>query len=269
MNNLHRELAPLSSKAWEEIDKEAGRTLRLKLAARKLVDFVGPLGPTVGAINTGRLEEVKAGPVDGVRADRRVVVPLVQLATGFELDRSEMNAIERGADDPDFEPVKAAATRIALAEDTAVFHGYAAAGIRGVGDSSPHAPLTIPKAYEEYPKVVAEALRVLRAAGIEGPYALALGSRCYEGLTQATNDGYPVLKVVKNIIGVAPVVWAPAVNGAMVLSVRGGDFELTVGRDLSVGYREHTAEKVRLYLTETMTFRSLTPEAAVALVYEG
>src|SRR5262249_48365722 len=138
----------------------------------------------------------------------------------------------------------------------------------GVSQRSPHKPLGIPKAYEEYPKVVAEALRVLRLEGVEGPYALALGSRCYEGLTQATNEGDPGLKGVKNLIGDAPLVWAPAVDGAIVLSVRGGDFELTVGRDLSIGYREHTAQKVVLYLTETMAFRVLTPEAAVALVYK-
>jgi uncharacterized linocin/CFP29 family protein len=268
VNNLHRELAPISEKAWHAIDEEAARTLRLKLAARKLVDFAGPLGPTIGAINTGRLSAAETGPVDGVRAARRDVLPLVQLETPFELDRAELDAVEHGALDPDLEPVKQAATRIALAEDTAVFHGYAAGGLSGIGDRSPHQAIHIPKSYDEYPKIVAEALRVLRVAGVEGPYGLALGSRCYEGLTQATDDGYPVLKVVKNLIGEGPVVWAPAVNGAIVLSVRGGDFELTVGRDLSIGYRDHGADKVRLYLTETMAFRSLTPEAAVSLVYE-
>jgi len=268
VNNLHRELAPISDEAWQAIDEEAARTLRLKLAARKLVDFSGPLGPTVGSINTGRLAAAASGPVEGVQAARREVLALVQLDASFELDRAELDAVERGALDADLEPVKQAATRIALAEDTAVFHGYAAGGLHGISQRSPHQAIHIPKSYDEYPKVVAEALRVLRVAGIEGPYGLALGSRCYEGLTQATDDGYPVLKVVKNLIGEGPVVWAPAVNGAIVLSVRGGDFELTVGRDLSVGYLDHTAAKVRLYLTETMAFRSLTPEAAVALVYK-
>jgi uncharacterized linocin/CFP29 family protein len=73
--------------------------------------------------------------------------------------------------------------------------------------------------------------------------------------------------VVKHIVD-GPIIWAPAVNGAVVLSTRGGDFELTVGRDLSIGYASHTDAVVRLYLTESMTFRVLTPEAAVALVYK-
>lgn len=266
MNNLHRDLAPISASAWEEIDKEAARTLRLKLAGRKLVDFVGPHGPSFGAVNTGRMHTIEKGPIAGVSAWRREVLPLVQITTDFSLSRDEIDSVERGSDDPDLDAVKDAATRIAQAEDAAIFHGYPAGGIRGMSERTPHKPISIPKSYDEYPKIVAEAIRILRTAGVEGPYALALGNRCFENLSQATDDGYPVLKVVKNLID-GPVVWAPAVNGAVVLSTRGGDFELTVGRDLSVGYKSHDASKIDLYLTETLTFRALTPEAAVTLVY--
>jgi len=267
MNNLHRDLAPISAEAWREIDKEAARTLRLKLAGRKLVDFVGPLGPKYGAVNTGRLHVISTGPTENVSAARRDVLPLVQLQSDFSLSRAELDAVERGSEDPDLEAVKQAASRIAHAEDAAVFHGYSAGGIAGMSERAPHAALAIPKSYDEYPKIVAEAIRILRVAGVEGPFALALGTRCFEGLSQATDDGYPVLKVVKNLIE-GPVVWAPAVNGAVALSMRGGDFELTVGRDLSVGYRSHDAGSVHLYLTETFVFRVLTPEAAVAMVYK-
>lgn len=266
MNNLHRELAPISADAWREIDKEATRTLRLKLAGRKLVDFSGPHGPAFGAVNTGRLHTIETAPVAGVVAARRDVVPLVQLHADFSLSRAELDAVERGSADPDVDAVKDAATRIAQAEDAAIFHGYPAAGIRGMSERTPHKPIAIPKSYDEYPKIVAEAIRILRTAAVEGPYALALGNRCFENLSQATDDGYPVLKIVKNLVE-GPVVWAPAVNGAVLLSTRGGDFELTVGRDLSVGYASHDADRVNLYITETMAFRVLTPEAAVTLVY--
>lgn len=268
MNNLHRELAPISGAAWQKIDEEATRTLKLKLAGRKLVDFVGPLGPTAAAVNTGRLEPISKEPTGGVSAARRQVLPLVHLETDIEMSREEIDAVERGAEDPNVDSVKAAASRIAHAEDAAVFHGYGPGGIRGISECSPHKPIAIPDKYEHYPDIVAEAIRTLHVAGIDGPYALALGTRCYEGLMQATESGYPVLKVVKNIIE-GPVVWAPAVNGAIVLATSGGDFELTVGRDLSIGYRSHDASKVKLYLTESFTFRVLTPEAAVALIYPG
>jgi uncharacterized linocin/CFP29 family protein len=266
VNNLHRDLAPISGEAWKEIDKEATRTLRLKLAGRKLVDLDGPHGPHLGAVNTGRLVPIEKAPGGGVTAARREVLPLIHLLTEFSLSRAEMDSVERGSDDPDVDAVKEAATRIAHAEDLAIFHGYGPGGIQGMSERTPHKPIAIPKSYDEYPKIVAEAIRVLRTAAVEGPYALALGNRCFENLSQATDEGYPVLKLVKNLID-GPVVWAPAVNGAVVLSVRGGDFELSVGRDLSVGYLAHDADNVKLYLTETMTFRVLTPEAAVALVY--
>lgn len=267
MNNLKRELAPISAAAWNEIDAEARRVLKLRLAGRKLVDFAGPLGPTAAAVNLARLEPLKGGPIANVDAARRAALPLVELRTFFDLSRDELDAVERGAEDPDLDPLIDAATRMAQAEDTAIFHGYAAAGIQGIDQASPHPSLSIAENYQEYPRKIAEATRLLRLAGVDGPYAIALGPRCYTGLTQATGDGgYPVLNVVRKLVD-GPLVWAPAVNGAVVLSTRGRDFELSVGRDLSIGYHSHTDTTVRLYLVESMAFRVLTPEAAVALAY--
>ena len=68
MNNLKRELAPVSTAAWKQIDAEATRVLKLKLAGRKLVDFDGPLGPAAAAVNTGRREPLDTGPVPDVEA---------------------------------------------------------------------------------------------------------------------------------------------------------------------------------------------------------
>jgi uncharacterized linocin/CFP29 family protein len=269
MNNLTRELAPISAAAWEMIDAEARRVLRLTLAGRKLVDFKGPLGAEAAAVNLGREARLKNGPVAQVEALRREALPLIALRTSFDLSRAELDAVERGAEDPDLDPLIDAATRMAHAEDTAIFHSYEAGGIQGIEHASAHPALPISENYQEYPRSIAEATRLLRESGIDGPYAIALGPRCYTNLTQATGDGgYPVLNVVRKLVD-GPLVWAPAVNGAVVLSQRGGDFELTVGRDVSIGYQSHTDTMVRLYLLESMTFRVLTPEAAVALTYKS
>ncbi|HYB40898.1 MAG TPA: family 1 encapsulin nanocompartment shell protein [Candidatus Methylomirabilis sp.] len=268
MNNLKRELAPISSGAWKEIDAEARRVLKLKLAGRKLVDFEGPLGSSAAAVNTGRIEALRAGPVPDVDAGRRQALPLIELRSYFDLSRQEMDTVERGGKDPELQPLIDAATRIAYAEDTAVFHGYAAGGIQGIDEASAHPTLPIPDDYQAYPQSIAEATRLLRLAGVDGPYAIALGPRYYTGLTQAVGDGgYPVLNVVRKLVD-GPLVWAPAVKGAVVLSLRGGDFELTVGRDLSIGYHAHNETSIRLYLVESMTFRVITPEAAVALAHK-
>jgi uncharacterized linocin/CFP29 family protein len=267
VNNLRRELAPISDAAWRQIDEEATRVLKLKLAGRKLVDFEGPKGAECAAVNLGRTDLLKTAPADGVEAARREVLPLVELRTRFQLARGELDAIENGAKDAALDAVVEAATRVAAAEDGAIFHGYAAGNIQGIDAASTHPTLPISSDYTAYPRSVAEATRLLRLAGVDGPYAIALGPRCYTGLMQATGDGgYPALQVVKRILD-GPIVWAPAVRGAIVLSTRGGDFELTVGRDLSIGYLGHSATTVDLYLVESMTFRVLMPEAAVALAY--
>jgi uncharacterized linocin/CFP29 family protein len=268
MNILKRDLAPITSAAWKQIDAEATRVLKLKLAARKLVDFNGPLGLEASAICLGRLEKLKAGPVPDVAAARRQVLPLIELTTSFELSRGELDAIDRGADDADLGPLIDAATRIAHAEDSLVFHGFAPGCMQGISERSPHSALPISQSYADYPATVAEATRLLREAGVDGPYAIALGPRCYSGLMQATQSGHPVIELVRRVIG-GPVVWAPAVDGAVVMTTRGGDFELTVGQDISIGYHHHTETAVRLYLLETVAFRVLTPEAGLALVYKS
>jgi uncharacterized linocin/CFP29 family protein len=269
MNDLHRELAPISSDAWAAIDAEATRVLKANLAARRLVDFRGPFGWKCGSVNVGRVQPLASGPGQGVEAALRVVQPLIELRTTFELSRAELDALGRGAADADLEPLIAAATRIAHAEDQVVFRGYGAGKIRGICEASPHSALAITESYEQYPGIVAEATRVLRAAGVEGPYAIALGPRCFAGLMQATaRGGWPVMELVRKLLD-GPAIWAPAIDGAVVLGTRSGFFELTVGQDFSVGYESHDSATVKVYLLESLTFRPLLPEAAVALVYTG
>jgi len=265
MNHLLREIAPISSAAWDEIDEEARRTLKLTLAARKLVDFVGPLGWDRGGVPLGRSETLRQAP-EGMEARLRRTQPLVELRVPFALSRAELATIDRGGKDAELDPVRLAARAIAIAEDRAVFHGYAAAGIAGVVEAAADATLRIADDYQRYPALVAEALAKLRNAGVIGPYGIALGPRCFKGLSETTIGGYRVYDHVRRLLD-GPVVWAPGVDGAVVLSLRGGDFELTVGQDLSVGYLDHTAEAVRLYIEESFTFRALAPEAAVPLRY--
>jgi uncharacterized linocin/CFP29 family protein len=266
MNELLRELAPIPAGAWSLIETEARRTLKDLLAARKLVDFRGPLGWEASAVGLGRAERLADAPGSGVEARLRKVQPLVELRTPFDVQRDELEAVARGAPNPDLDAVRQAARAAALAEDRAVFHGYGPAGIRGLMQAAADATLTLTEDYEAYPGVLAEALERLRERGVHGPYAIALGPRCYTGLTQTAKAGYPVIEHVRRLLD-GPIVWAPAVDGAAVLSLRGGDFELTVGQDFSIGYLEHSPSTVRLYLQESFAFQVLAPEAVVPLAY--
>ena len=266
MNDLHRALAPISAAAWAVIDEEARRTLKRRLAGRRLVDVGGPHGFAFSAIGTGRIETLAPPPLPGVEAVARRVQPLIELRVPFTVQRREIDAVDRGAKDADWAPVKQAAVKAAQAEDGAVFDGYAAAGITGITQASAHPALPLGDDYPRYPGIVAEALNLLRGAGVEGPYAIALGPRCYAGLTETAVAGYPVIQHVRRLVD-GPIVWAPAVGGAVVMSLRGGDFELVLGQDLSIGYLRHNDSQVDLYIQESFTFRAIAGEAAVTLRY--
>jgi len=259
---LKRSHAPITPEAWKQIDDEAKRVLELNLAGRKLVDFDGPHGWDYAAVNTGHLA-VKTDGALGVPWGVRGVVPLIEIRMPFELRLREIDDASRGAA-LDLAAVVAAAEKTAHAEETAIFNGFKAGGIEGIIPSSAHSPITIPADYADYPSAVVEAVETLRRGGINGPYALALGPSCYAGLNEAAEDGYPIRERVDHFLD-GPMVLAPKVDGAVVLSKRGGDFQLSVGQDLSIGYAGHDRDTVYLYLTESFAFRVLERAAAVYL----
>jgi uncharacterized linocin/CFP29 family protein len=263
MNNLHRELAPVSDAAWRQIEEETSRTLKRYLAGRRVVDVQGPGGNALSAIGTGHLRHL-AAPADGILARQREVKPLVELRVPFELDRQQIDDVERGANDSDWQPAKDAARLLAFAEDRAIFEGYAAAGIGGIREGTSNPVMTLPADVRAYPDVIAKALGQLRLAGVNGPYSVLLGADAYTGLSETSDDGYPVLRHIKSLID-GDIIWAPAITSAFVVTTRGGDFALYLGEDVSIGYLSHNDKTVRLYLEETFTFLLLTTEASVAL----
>lgn len=263
MNNLHRHLAPISCAAWTEIEEEAARTIRRHLAGRRAVDTSEPKGAACAGIGSGRGTLIDA-PQQGIRAMRREVLPLVELRVPFSLSREEIDAVERGSVDSDWQPVKDAARTIAFTEDRAIFDGYAAAGIVGLRQGTSNSRLNLPAAAKDYPHVIAEALNTLHLEGVGGPYSIVLGAQAYLALNGGDDDGYPVRKHIESMID-GNIIWAPAIEGAFVVSMRGGDFALDIGQDFSIGYLGHTAETVELYLQESFVFRVLTREAVVAI----
>jgi uncharacterized linocin/CFP29 family protein len=263
MNNLHRELAPISDAAWSQIEEETSRTIKRYLAGRRVVDVEGPDGMALSAVGTGHLRNL-AAPGDGILARQREVKPLVELRVPFELDRQQIDDVERGADDSDWQPAKDAARLLAFAEDRAIFEGYAAAGIGGIREGTSNPVLTLPPDVRAYPDVIAEALGQLRLEGVNGPYSVVLGADAYIALSESSDHGYPVMRHIKELVD-GEIIWAPATSGAFVLTTRGGDFGLYIGEDVSIGYLNHDDKTVRLYLQETFTFLLLTTEASVAL----
>jgi uncharacterized linocin/CFP29 family protein len=264
MNHLHRELAPISEGVWEILEHEAKTRLTTHLAARRVVDFVGPSGWSHSATNLGRTEEI-AAPSEGVSAARRRVQPLVEFRAEFHVSRIDLDDAERGAADLDLAELDEAARQISIGENVTVFHGFGAGGIRGITESTSHEPLELTDETAQYPTVVARGTDTLRKAGIDGPYALVLSPELFTRIVETTEHGGVLLfDHLAQILG-GPLVWGPGVDGGVLLSLRGGDFRLECGQDLSIGFLDTTPEVVTLYLEESLTFTVLEPDAALAL----
>ena len=263
MNNLHRELAPISAAAWADLEEEARRTFERHVAGRRIVDVPEPGGLALSAVPTGHLDDV-AAPADGVIARTRRVQPVVELRVPFTVDRQQVDDVERGAKDADWQPVKDAARKIAFAEDRAVFEGYAAAGITGLRAGSSNPAITLPADVRSYPDAISQAVSTLRLAGVDGPYTLALSADAYTAVSETSDHGYPIHQHIARLLD-GDIVWAPAIDGAFLLSARGGDFELRIGQDVSIGYLSHDATSIELYFQESLTFLTYTSEAIVAL----
>jgi uncharacterized linocin/CFP29 family protein len=261
MNNLHRELAPVSAAAWTQIEEEVARTFRRSVAGRRVVDVKGPNGAAFAGVGSGHQRGI-AAPQQGVGAKLREFRAVVELTVPFELQRDAIDDVERGSNDSDWQPAKDAARELAFAEDRAIFDGYKAAGIIGVREGASNPKVALPKSVADYPAAISGALEALKLAGVDGPYSVLLGADAYTALNEASDQGYPVVEHIKRIVN-GEIVWAPALTGGSVLSTRGGDFELHLGQDLSIGYQSHTDKVVKLYLRESFTFLMLTGEASV------
>jgi uncharacterized linocin/CFP29 family protein len=265
MSDWHRRaLAPVTPQAWEEIDRTASQVLQGQLSARKLIDFEGPYGPTLGAVNVGRLsvgdEEAPGDAPWGLRQ----VQSLVEVRIPIILAQMELDNISRGCKDPDLSDVEDAARKLVLFEETAVFRGFPPGGIEGLLPCCAHGALKLPRDANDMPHTVADGVNRLMRVGVGGPYALVLGQEHYFPLMEAGTGGYPPRQIIRNTLQ-GDIHWSPALEGGVLLSSRGGDFELVVGEDASIGYAMHDRDNVELYLSESFTFRVIDSAAAIAL----
>jgi len=261
---LRREMAPITDEAWKEIELQSSRILKGNLSGRRLVDFFGPHGWQFAAVNLGRLDVKSGDEVDGVTWGLHQVLPLVEIRVPFTLGIWDLDDVERGAKNPDLDALKVAARKAAIFEETAIYKGFGGAGILGMLDASSHPPVPLSSDRNGFTESVELALLAIQKAEIGGPFALVLGTEPYKWLMAGDPNAYPLRKRIQALV-LGGIYWSPALEGGAVISRRGGDFEMTVGQDLAIGYKLHDAKEVELYFAESFTFRVLEPAAAVEL----
>ncbi len=265
---LRKHWAPITDAAWTQIEAQATRALKGHLSARHFISVIGPMGWDFSAVNTGRVRATEAEPVPGVRWGVREVKPLIESRAAFELLIWELDNADRGAKDLDLSALTRAAAAIALFEEQTIWNGHREAGIEGILGVSPHAPIAVKNEPAALVAALERGLIALEKAGIGGPFGLATDAVIYEQLMSGAPGGYPIRARVEAFFK-AGIRWSPAIQGAAILSARGGDYELTLGQDLSIGYQRHDPRAVTLYFTESFAFRVIEPAAAVAVKIEG
>lgn len=266
MDILKRNLAPITDQAWQEIDRQAKKVFQNQLTARHFVDVIGPKGWNYAGVGLGRLNVPENQREGEVRFGIHMVQPLVEIRTSFQLDLWELDNISRGAIDIDFTPLIDAAKQTALFEEKAIYHGFEPGDIDGILSVLEYEPLPFSHDSGEFLGTAIEATSLLSDASVEGPYALLINPLLWADLA-SMKSGYPLNKAIENIVK-AKVISVPILEkeDALLVSTRGGDFELTLGQDLSIGYEYHDDKYVNLFFTESFTFRVLDPSVFVRLI---
>lgn len=261
---LNKDKAPFPATVWQVLEETATQALEPKLSARRVVDVSGPHGLELAAANTGKLDPEGSGAEDGLQWSRRAVHPLMEVRVPFTLRRADLESLVRGAESVPLGPVDKAAARVAAFEESAVYQGFEPGGIRGLQSTPAHDAIALPQSASDYPECISEGVERLQQAGIGGPYALVLDAYGYFDLKHSVATGFPVLRVVKEVLG-GGVHWSPGIHGGVIVSTRGGDSTLTIGQDISIGYSWHDAEAVSLFMLESFTFQVHDPDAGIAL----
>lgn len=262
MDILRKSMAPICDKAWEEINESAVEVLTSVLSARKFVDVEGPKGWDFPALSLGRVD-VPKGQNGEVQYGIHQVLPLIETRIPFELNIWELDNIARGAKDIDLDNMEEAARKLARFEEDAIYNGFKPGNIKGIKECSDYDPLSLPNDDDEIISVISEGIAKLKAGSIEGPYSLVLNTELWQRFN-SSGKGYPLRKRVESLLG-GSIIMAPYIDDAYLVSERGGDFEMVIGQDISIGYESHNQITVQLYFTESFTFQVVDPAAVIVL----
>ncbi|MEE4313695.1 MAG: family 1 encapsulin nanocompartment shell protein [Desulfofustis sp.] len=261
MDLLRREMAPISVQGWSEIDTLAKETLVANVSGRKFVDIDGPHGIGHACVTLGRLSVSRKQNDGKVKYGIHQVQPLVEARVNFTLQTWELDNIGRGAKDIQLDALVEACREIARFEEKIIFEGFKPGTIVGLHDSAGDQQISLPLDMDAIVDGVAEGQTRMLKEGIDGPANLVVSAPLWKFLARSAPGG-TLRSILETQIG-GQVVYSEGVQDALLVAARGGDFELTVGQDFAIGYHSHSTSDIELFVTESFTFRVITPEAIV------
>lgn len=261
MNLLRKEMAPISAEAWKEIEDLAKETLAATLSGRKFVDIDGPHGIAYASVPMGRLELGKKTSDGTPGYGIHKVLPLVETRIPFSVQSWELDNIDRGAKDSELDSLVKACREAALFEEKAIYKGFKEASIEGIEKAASDQILDMKLNTESIIETLAEAQTQLLKAGVEGGADLVVPLKLWKYLARSTPGGSLKNIVERQIQG--KVIYSEVPENALLVANRGEDLELSIGQDFAIGYHSHSASEVNLFLTESFTFRVISPEAVI------
>lgn len=259
MNILKKDLAPITENAWNEIELQSERVINEYLTGRKISQLIGPAGIELGAISTGRLLVPSDQSKDGVQIGIREVIPLMEVRKPFTLDLWELDNASRGASDLDLGVIEKAAQQMAGFEDQCLYYGFDNNIAPGLMNAVDEKPLKVKLNTSDFLRAVADQVSSLQRNAVEGPYTMILPVRAWINLV-GDSTTYPFKLLLKEIIG-GDIIVHHHNKDIFLVSERGGDIELHLGQDISLGYEGHDQKKVKLFYSESFTYQIHGPEA--------
>jgi len=261
MDILKRSLAPITDEAWAEIDDRAKEVLSTFLSARRIVDVDGPKGLDYAGVPLGHLDVADNQSSDEVRYGVQMIQPLIETRMTFELNIWELDNIIRGAKDIDLDEMEKAAQKAALFEENAIYHGFGPGNIKGLKECTSYDPLDFEADPHQLMEAVSIGLTEFAKASVGGPYALVVSPDLWKYISSQIK-GYPLSKQLEKLLG-GKIILGSLTEDNFLVSIRGGDLKLVLGQDFSIGYISHSDKTVRLYFTESFTFRVIDPAAVI------
>jgi uncharacterized linocin/CFP29 family protein len=265
MDYLRRDAAPLSHRVWKALDEAVAQAARHVMAARRVATFDGPHGWEHVAVRLGTMH-----PCHAAEGKASVCVPdvvmLAEIRVDFSLPWSSVEMFERGAPAMETGPAEDAARELGMAEDALVLYGDPTGTGFLAHRDSPRVRAGDWTRPGQVLNDLVNAVQTLDTSGIPGPYEAILSPQDFYAYHKAVAEGggYPASRQIRHVLeGVHRSVVIRDVGA--VFSTRGDDFILTVGGDLSVGYRQHDRDAVHLMCVETIAAQTQSPEAVCIL----
>ncbi|MGS0971710.1 MAG: family 1 encapsulin nanocompartment shell protein [Candidatus Izemoplasmataceae bacterium] len=252
MDLFKKNLAPIATDAWEEIEERADEVIKATLSARKVLFVNGPLGLQKHAVSTGKLDIINTKK--DVTAGLYQVKPLLETRIKFALSRWELDNVLRGATDVELSPLEDAVKEIALYEEETIYNGNKEANIQGLTQLAATS-FEVNNDASAILEAIASGVLTLQDAFAKGGYNLVVGDDFYKALAKP-HGAKLLLNIVEDLIG-GSVVRSKVLKGALLLPYNHPDLELTIGQDYEIGYDMHDKQEVHFFAMNAFTLRVL------------